>query len=273
MIFYGCDILVPKAKTNTKRSTTTDKKTKTSPKTKTSIKKDAYPAKSDMILKLANMEDSINIKVIEIIAKKNKCAVKEDKFLKILQSLNSEALKDTYDTFILNKSDRTGRHFEYRSLNYYLTTFLKNCGEGAEDQITDVKLHKTMIKDSEANINFDFVIEYNGGTEIDIIECKDRAKEIDQDIVHDFLENCRGTDAATHSSGDVQNIFLFSRSGFTTRALDSVKSKAGPKGHWEHGDFSFSNFIATKSLQKDWVNIYFVGELNDRLTQIYPSLR
>ena len=97
----------------------------------------------------------------------------------------------------------------------------------------EIAKSRTLIKKSKGNINFVFVIEYNDGQGIDLIECKDRKTEIDQDIVHDFLENCKGIDIASHN-GDVENIFLFSKSGFSRRALDAVKEIGGSKGHWAH---------------------------------------
>lgn len=73
-------------KTTTKRSTATKKST--------SNAKGEYPPKSDMILELANMEDSIHIKVINLTAKRNKS--EEQNILKNLQSLNDNALEEVY---------------------------------------------------------------------------------------------------------------------------------------------------------------------------------
>ena len=226
---------------------------------------DTFPPKSDMILRLEKEKKSIHLDVVKLIANKNKSEVKGKQWLKILESLNDKTLKEIYATFIFNKSDKTGKHFEYRCLNYYFTNFLKKKGKEAEGQLSNIDMHRTLIKKSKGNINFDFVIEYKDGQEIDLIECKDRKKEIDQDIVHDFLENCRGVDNAEHNS-DVENIFLFSKNGFTRRALDAVKEIGGSKGHWAHDK-------ALGFIEKDWMDIYLIAEKNDKLTQIYPSLR
>ena len=234
-----------------------------------SSKIEEFPPNSDMILELQQKRNSIHHNIIELIAERTKSNMKGKQRLAVLQSLNDKALKEIYATFILNKSDSTGKHFEYRCLNYYLTSFLKKKGKEAQEQLTNIDIHRTLIKKSGGNINFDFVIEYNNGQQIDLIESKERKKEVDQDIVHDFLENCKGVDRAEHNA-DVENIFLFSKSGFTRRALDAVKETGGSDGHWTHvKKFKYSKL----DYEKDWIDIYLIAELNNKLTQIYPSLR
>lgn len=228
-----------------------------------------FPPKSDMILELQRKKNSIHHKVIELIAAKSKSNVKGKQRLAVLESLNDKALKEIYATFKLNKSDSTGKHFEYRCLNYYLTSFLKKKGKEAQEQLTNIDMHRTLFMKSGGNKNFDFMIEYNNGQLIDLIECKERKKEADLEIVHEFLENCKSIDRAEHNEADVDNVFLFSKSGFTPRAIAAVKEKGGSDGEYMHVKTKINFF----QVRKDWINIYLIAELNNKLTQIYPSLR
>jgi len=217
----------------------------------------------DTMLRECKECKSLNKRTIKTIAENYQSACKGGSVYDLLESLNIRTMEDIYRAFILKEYDSTGTYLELRGLGYYLAKEFPKFEKEARESLSRIKWREDLTSGPGGQKNFDWVAYYDDDT-IDVMECKDRNKPVDDKDLSGYLELIRKVDELKGSGFyDVLHFYFISTSGFTDRALASARVMGGDMGRW--------TWDKKLLRRKNYIDIHLIAEIDGELEQVYPK--